>query len=110
MQKFAVKITRDGDEEKVLGMKNTFNILKNLKHENINPAYDLFINENTQYMYLVMNYCDYPTLDSLRIKKNFLSEKQAQAVIYRINKFQLKFNYLLLKGNLASYRRHLLHA
>lgn len=51
---FAVKITRDDDEEKKMANRNEYEITKDLKHLNILKTRELFENEVSGEMHLVM--------------------------------------------------------
>jgi hypothetical protein len=51
---FAVKITRDDDEEKKIANRNEYKISKNLIHRNIIRSTELFENDMTGEMHLVM--------------------------------------------------------
>jgi serine/threonine protein kinase len=50
-------------------MRKTFLIQKNLNHKHIVKALQLFINQNTERSYLLMEYCPYPSLTSLLRKR-----------------------------------------
>lgn len=51
---FAVKITRDDDEEKKMANRNEYNLTKDLSHLNILKVRELFENEMSGEMHLVM--------------------------------------------------------
>ena len=51
---YAVKITRDDDEEKKIANRNEFNILKKLNHKNIVRCLELFENELKGEMHIIM--------------------------------------------------------
>lgn len=55
---FAVKITRDDDEEKKIANRNEYEITKNLGHLNILKVKELFENDVSGEMHLVMQYVD----------------------------------------------------
>ena len=55
---FAVKITRDDDEEKKIANRNEYNITKSLSHLNILKTRELFENDVSGEMHLVMQYVD----------------------------------------------------
>ena len=53
---YAVKITRDDDEEKKIASRNEFEITRNLDHKNLIKSYELFENELTGELLQVMDY------------------------------------------------------
>ena len=53
---FAVKISRDDDDEKRMAFKNEFNLTKGLEHSNIVRAIELFENDITSETHLVMSF------------------------------------------------------
>jgi len=55
---FAVKITRDDDEEKKIANRNEYEITKNLSNLNILKVKELFENDVSGEMHLVMQYVD----------------------------------------------------
>ena len=55
---FAVKITRDDDEEKKIANRNEYEITKNLCHLNILKVKELIENNVTGEMHLVMQYVE----------------------------------------------------
>jgi hypothetical protein len=55
---FAVKITRDDDEEKKIANRNEYEITKNLSNLNLLKVKELFENEVSGEMHLVMQYVD----------------------------------------------------
>ena len=55
---FAVKITRDDDEEKKIANRNEFNMLNKLNHKNIVKCVKLFENELKGEMHIVMQYIE----------------------------------------------------
>ena len=55
---FAVKITRDDDEEKKQANRREFQITQNLTHTNVIKTIELFENEIKGEMHLVMQYID----------------------------------------------------
>jgi serine/threonine protein kinase len=57
-QPYAVKVTRDDDEEKKIANRNEYKISKNLLHRNIVRSIELFENEIEGEMHLVMQYVE----------------------------------------------------
>lgn len=77
----AVKIFRTGDPEIINTIKITFNnnrLLHDSKH--VIKAYDLYIDEQKEQTHLVMEYCDYPSLESL-LNKRILSRNVVQKIL-----------------------------
>ncbi|EAS02451.2 Serine/Threonine kinase domain protein (macronuclear) [Tetrahymena thermophila SB210] len=61
-QVYAVKMIRNGDTEIILSAITSFKIAKNLNHPSIIKPYELFINQETEKIYYVMEYCEYGSL------------------------------------------------
>ncbi|KAL4432623.1 hypothetical protein ABPG74_004916 [Tetrahymena malaccensis] len=61
-QVYAVKMIRNGDTEIILSAITSFQIAKNLNHPSIIKPYELFINQETEKIYYVMEYCEYGSL------------------------------------------------
>jgi serine/threonine protein kinase len=65
---FAVKITREDDEEKKLAHRNEYRLTSGLTHPNVVASHDFFENEFTSEIHLVMPFingtelseCDLP--------------------------------------------------
>ena len=55
---FAVKITRNDDEEKKNANRNEFEMTKDLNHRNILKVHEIFENDVTGEMHLVMQYIE----------------------------------------------------
>ena len=73
---------KNTDEEMVKMMKETFKTHARLDHNNIIKAEELFINEDSETMYCVMELCSYPCLQRyLKSHKN-ISEKEIQVIIF----------------------------
>ena len=53
---YAVKITRDDDEEKKVANRNEYDILQHLNHRNIVKCIQLYENELKGEMHIVMQY------------------------------------------------------
>lgn len=51
---YAVKITRDNDEEKKIANRNEYNLIRNLDHMNILKVKELFESEFSGEMHLVL--------------------------------------------------------
>lgn len=77
---YAVKIVRSGDVEIQNNVKRTFNNTRCLRHINICQDIELFINEKMETSYLVMEYCPFPSLESI-IKERTLDEDETREVI-----------------------------
>ncbi|KAL4479213.1 hypothetical protein ABPG72_011425 [Tetrahymena utriculariae] len=61
-QIYAVKMIRNGDTEIILSAITSFQIAKNLNYPSIIKPYELFINQETEKIYYVMEYCEYGSL------------------------------------------------
>ncbi len=59
-KEFAVKVTKQGDEELIEGSKIQFKILKNLDHENVMKAEAFYTDRVKMTTYLVCELCNYP--------------------------------------------------
>lgn len=77
---FAVKIFRSGDPEIVTTIKKTYNISRFLHHPAIASTYELYINEKTEIANLVMEFCPYPSLESIIKKRKRLSEEYVKGI------------------------------
>jgi serine/threonine protein kinase len=55
---FAVKITREDDEEKKIASRNEYELTKNLSNLNLLKVKELFENDVSGEMHLVMQYVD----------------------------------------------------
>jgi serine/threonine protein kinase len=79
---FAVKITRDDDEEKKMANRNEYEITKNLNHMNILKMRELIENEVNGEMHLVMQYVDgIEILDQIAEQpQEFYTEQQAKCI------------------------------
>lgn len=64
-KEFAVKISR-GDEEMIRIAKKTFKILKEVQHSSIVKAKYLFLDEQHEKIYLVMDYFPFPSVASIK--------------------------------------------
>jgi serine/threonine protein kinase len=79
---FAVKITRDDDEEKKMANRNEYNLTKDLSHLNILKVRELIENEVSGEMHLVMQYIDgQEILDQIAEQpQEFYTELQAKSI------------------------------
>ncbi|CAD8092184.1 unnamed protein product [Paramecium sonneborni] len=80
---YAVKIVRSGDQEIQNNVKRTFNNTRCLKHPNIAQDIELYINEKLETSYLVMEYCKFPSLESI-IKKRALTSEELKVMIKQL--------------------------
>ncbi|CAD8170408.1 unnamed protein product [Paramecium pentaurelia] len=80
---YAVKIVRSGDQEIQNNVKRTFNNTRCLRHQNIAQDIELYINEKMETSYLVMEYCKFPSLESI-IKKRPLTLDELKVVIKQL--------------------------
>ncbi|CAK81607.1 unnamed protein product (macronuclear) [Paramecium tetraurelia] len=80
---YAVKIVRSGDQEIQSNVKRTFNNTRCLKHPNIAQDIELYINEKMETSHLVMEYCKFPSLESI-IKKRPLTPEELKIVIKQL--------------------------
>ncbi len=55
-----------------------------MAHENIIKTHELFINKDTERLYMVMELCFYPSLKTKLTKSGKINEKDAQIVIWKI--------------------------
>ena len=55
---FAVKVTRQDDEEKKRASRSEYELTKGLNHPNITKSYDIFENETYGEIHLVIQYED----------------------------------------------------
>ena len=53
---YAVKVTREDDEEKKIAIKNEYKILSELQHPNLVKALDYFENKLSGEIHIVMTY------------------------------------------------------
>ena len=74
---FAVKITRSGDQEIMENMRVTFLNSISLNHPYVVKHYKLYIDQNEETAYLLMDYCPFPSLEKILKEKTILSEPQA---------------------------------
>ncbi|CAD8207421.1 unnamed protein product [Paramecium pentaurelia] len=81
---YAVKITRMNNEEIYNNVKRTFNNARCLRHQNIIQEIELFINEKYCSACLVMEYCPYPTLESILIERKTLREDETRQIIKQL--------------------------
>ncbi|CAD8098330.1 unnamed protein product [Paramecium sonneborni] len=82
-QIYAVKIVRSGDQEIQNNVRRTFNNTLCLRHQNIAQNIELYINEKSETSYLVMEYCDFPSLDTI-IKKRPLTTEELKVIIKQL--------------------------
>lgn len=61
-QQVAVKICRSGDPEIVKTFIETYKNQRLLNHTGIVKAYEIYINELSETLYLVMDFTSYPSL------------------------------------------------
>ncbi|CAD8069227.1 unnamed protein product [Paramecium primaurelia] len=80
---YAVKIVRSGDQEIQNNVKRTFNNTRCLRHPNIAQDIELYINEKMETSYLVMEYCKFPSLESI-IQKRSLTSEELKVVIKQL--------------------------
>ncbi|CAD8167652.1 unnamed protein product [Paramecium pentaurelia] len=80
---YAVKIVRSGDQEIQNNVKRTFNNTRCLRHPNIAQDMELYINEKSETSYLVMEYCNLPSLESV-IKKRPLKIEELKVIIKQL--------------------------
>jgi calcium-dependent protein kinase len=76
----AVKIFRTGDPEIVNMIKVTFSnnrLLHDSKH--VIKAHDLYINERKEIIHLVMEFCEFPSLENAMRKR--IARPQIQKII-----------------------------
>jgi calcium-dependent protein kinase len=59
-----VKVSR-GDVELLRIAKRTFKIMKRLNHPYIIKTYSLFLNEVSEKIHFIMEYCPFPSLSSI---------------------------------------------
>lgn len=79
---YAVKISR-GDVELLRISKRTFKIMKRLNHPNILKAKCLYLNEVSEKIHFVMEYCAYPSLESISER---LTEDQKKIIVKELAK------------------------
>jgi serine/threonine protein kinase len=79
---FAVKITRDDDEEKKMANRNEYEITKNLSNLNLLKVRELFENDVSGEMHLVMQFVDgQEILDQIAEQpQEFYTELQAKCI------------------------------
>lgn len=77
-QVFAVKVMA-GDDELIRIAKRTYHILRLFDHESIAKGRKLFIDERRDQIYMVMEYCPYPSLKSL-LRERSLTYEQSKLV------------------------------
>jgi serine/threonine protein kinase len=81
-QRFAVKLCRSGDPEIVNTSIETFKNQMILDHPYIVRALELYIDENTETHYLVMEHCPYPSIEDLVISRGIrLEERTVKAIL-----------------------------
>ncbi|CAK85997.1 unnamed protein product (macronuclear) [Paramecium tetraurelia] len=80
---YAVKIVRSGDQEIQNNVRRTFNNTRCLKHSNIAQDIELYINEKSETSFLVMEYCNFPSLETV-IKKRVLTSEELKVIIKQL--------------------------
>ena len=81
---FAVKVLRNKDPDLMRNLKEQFRILKNLSHDNIIKAHNLFVNEKIGVCHLVTDYCEYENLRVFLNKQRTCSEVEAAHILSSI--------------------------
>jgi serine/threonine protein kinase len=71
---FAVKITRSGDQEIMENLRLTFLNSISLNHPFIVKHYKLYVDQNEETAYLLMDYCPFPSLEKILKEKTTISE------------------------------------
>lgn len=61
-------------------MRQTFLNTVNLSHKYIIKHYKLFIDENEETAYMIMDYCPYPSLESILKERKKINEKDAKKI------------------------------
>lgn len=75
-KEFAVKITKQGDEELIEGARVQYKILKSLNHKNVMKAEAFYTDKLKLTTYLVCELCNYPELAvHLRNRNNKILEE-----------------------------------
>lgn len=83
-QVYAVKIIRNCDEETASQMQKTFKMQQRLDHAKIIKCFDLFIDRFRNCIFLVMEYCAFPSLLHLIQKSAPLNEHAASLIIHSL--------------------------
>jgi serine/threonine protein kinase len=68
----AVKVCRSGDPEIIINFINTFKTTKKLHHHLLLKCHEIYIEEDTETLYLVMEYSHYPTLENIHLSEPFI--------------------------------------
>jgi calcium-dependent protein kinase len=76
-------------------MRITFLNTTSLNHPYVIKHYKLYIDQNEETAFLLMDYCSFPSLEKILKEKSILSEPQAQGIFKSL--FQA-VNYLHSKG------------
>ena len=67
---------KNSDEEMINMIKKTFKAHQQLSHNNIIKAEELFINEDKETVYYVMELVEWPSLkDFMKVNKGTITEK-----------------------------------
>ncbi|CAK74321.1 unnamed protein product (macronuclear) [Paramecium tetraurelia] len=80
---YAVKMVRSGDQEIQNNVRRTFNNNRCLRHSNIAQDIELFISEKRETSYLIMEYCNFPSLESV-IQKRALTTEELKVIIKQL--------------------------
>lgn len=78
---YAVKVVRQKEPEMVKQIKKQFIVMRNLSHDHILKAYNLFINEKTGVTHLVLEYCEYDNLRVYLEKQPISSENETAQIL-----------------------------
>ena len=65
---------RSGDPEVVKTFIETYKNHRMLNHNFIVKAHEIYINELSETLYLVMDYSNYPSLKKLLVRNKYLNE------------------------------------
>ncbi|KRW99334.1 Protein kinase-like domain [Pseudocohnilembus persalinus] len=79
---FAVKIVRSNDEEIIMQVQKTYKLQKILNSvQFMCKTYELYIDDNSKYLYQVMEYVSWPSLRTLLKEKKQIPENQCKKII-----------------------------
>lgn len=75
---------RTGDREIINTIMRTFSNTRFLNHPNIVAEKELFINEQTETSFLVMEFCSFPSLESYMKRKKILTEQEIKLIAHHL--------------------------
>ncbi|CAD8082282.1 unnamed protein product [Paramecium primaurelia] len=83
-EQVAVKISRSGDPELVKTFTEAYKNTRILDHEYIIKVYECYIDEQSETLYLVMEFSNLPSLEDVIKKHKKLTEEQSKILIRHI--------------------------